>query len=308
MRILIAGASGLLGINLSLTALLLGHEVRGVTLDRGIQNLPFPLSRHDLSQSGTIHRVINAEKPDVIINCVALTDVDRCEQIPEDAKKVNADLPGELARATSKQGIKLVQISTDAVFDGKRGGYTEEDQPSPLNVYAATKYRGELNAMQNDPGTLVCRVNFYGWSISGQRSLAEWVFNKLSSGEVIKGFTDAIFSPLLATDLAALLIKLIQIDCKGIYHVVNPYGISKYDFAVALARQFDFPPEHVIPASIVDAGLRAARSPNLNLDPSKLMTVVKDEIPDHETGIQRFHRQYLDGYPEQLKRYMESLP
>jgi dTDP-4-dehydrorhamnose reductase len=233
-KMLITGASGLLGINLALTAQSLGFEVYGVTLESGIDRTPFELSCMDLTQSGVIQKLIEAQKPYVIVNCVALTNVDQCENRPDDAERVNAGLPGELAHEASRNKIKLVQISSDAVFDGKRGGYTESDPASPMNVYASTKLAGEQAVFKEDMNALVCRVNFYGWSISGQRSLAEWFFNKLSSGEAIRGFTDAVFSPLLATDLAATIIKLIERDCCGLYHVVNPQSINKYDFALTI--------------------------------------------------------------------------
>lgn len=307
MRILITGATGLLGINLALTAQSLGHEVYGVSLDQGIQNLPFPLSRVDLTHRGTVSKILEVSNPEVVFNCIALTDVDHCEQVPGEAERVNALIPEKLAELAAMRGIKLVQISTDAVFDGKTGGYTESDEPSPLNVYARTKLGGETRVMQKDPNALICRVNFYGWSISGRRSLAEWVFNKLSAGEMINGFTDTIFSPFLATDLARILIALVEKRCSGLYHVVNPTGISKYAFALAIARQFGFDETQIVPASIHDAGLRAARSPNLNLDSSKLVRELGEEIPDHQIGILRFHRQYLDGYPEQLQHYSENM-
>ena len=88
--------------------------------------------------------------------------------------RVNAGLPETLARETYRHKIKLIQISTDAVFDGKSGKYKEEDPVSPQNVYAKTKHAGEIAVLNTDSRALVCRVNFYGWSISGRRSLAEW--------------------------------------------------------------------------------------------------------------------------------------
>jgi dTDP-4-dehydrorhamnose reductase len=302
-KILVTGASGLLGINLALTSQAHGYDITGITLEEGIRETPFGLHRLDLTQPGVIQQVIEDIHPDVIINCVALTDVDRCEQIPDDARRVNALIPEVLARETAGRAIKLVHISTDAVFDGKRGNYTETDPVSPQNVYAATKHAGETAVLGIDPEALVCRVNFYGWSISGRRSLAEWFFNKFSSGESVKGFTDAIFSPLLATDLAGILLKLIELGSHGLFHVVNSQSISKYEFGLALAEQFGFHRQLISPASLQDAGLKAARSPNLNLDPSKLIREIGESMPDQPTEMLRFHEQYLGGYPQRLKLF-----
>ncbi len=166
-----------------------------------------------------------------------------------------------------------------------------------------TKLAGETAVLENDPSALVCRVNFYGWSISGHRSLAEWFYNKLSAGESIKGFTDALFSPLLATDLADVILKLMEHDNHGLFHVVNPQSISKYDFGIALAKKFEFDPSLITPASIFDAGMLAVRSPKLNLNPAKLLKELGEKLPDQATGISRFHHQFVDGYPRQLKGY-----
>ena len=305
-KVLITGASGLLGINLALTTRARGYEVVGITLEPGIHGIPFEMMRLDLTQPGVVEKVVDDVHPDIIINCVALTDVDHCEQIPEDALRVNAALPEMLARESPRHKIKLVQISTDAVFDGKKGGYKEEDPVSPPNVYAKTKHAGEVAVLNSDEQALVCRVNFYGWSISGRRSLAEWFFNKFTLGEPVKGFTDAIFSPFLASDLAGILLALIEQDSRGLFHVVNPQSISKYDFGVALAQRFGFNTSLITPTSIQNAGLAAVRSPNLKLDTDKLSKELGEIFPDQKTEMLRFHQQYLDGYPQQLKGYSTS--
>jgi dTDP-4-dehydrorhamnose reductase len=305
-KLLITGASGLLGINLALTAQARGYDVAGITLEEGLHGIPFTMHRLDLTQPGVIQNVIRDVNPDIIINCVALTDVDRCEQIPEEARRVNTVLPETLARATASQHIKFVQISTDAVFDGKQGDYSESDPVSPLNVYASTKVAGESAVLEQDITALVCRVNFYGWSISGRRSLAEWFFNKLSQDEPVKGFSDAIFSPLLATDLAEILFKLVEHDSCGLYHVVNPQSVNKYSFGLALAEQFGLNKNLISPASLKDAGLAATRSLNLNLNPGKLIKELGIIVPDQKVEMSRFHQQYLDGYPQRLNSFSLS--
>jgi dTDP-4-dehydrorhamnose reductase len=305
-KILITGASGLLGVNLGLTAHSCGYKVTGITLEEGIQATPFDMHLLDLTKPEMIHKAIKNIHPDVIINCVALTNVDHCEQVPDDARRINTEIPEALARVSSRCGIKLVQISTDAVFDGKRGNYTEMDPVSPLNVYASTKFAGEVAVQERDKTALVCRVNFYGWSISGRRSLGEWFFNKMSHGEPVKGFTDAIFSPLLATDLAEIILKLVELDKCGLFHVVNPQSISKYDFGLILAKQFGFNRSLITPASILDAGLAAVRSPKLNLNAGKVIQVLGMDFPDQQTEMLRFHKQYLDGYPQRLKLFSNA--
>ena len=95
-----------------------------------------------------------------------------------------------------------MHVSTDAVFDGQAAATTEQDTPNPLSIYARTKLDGERGVAEANPDAIIARVNLYGWSLSGRRSLAEFFFNNLSAGKRVKGFTDVYFCPLLANDLA----------------------------------------------------------------------------------------------------------
>jgi dTDP-4-dehydrorhamnose reductase len=128
-------------------------------------------------------------------------------------------------------------------------------------LYARTKLKGEQVVLAANPQALVARVNFFGWSLSGSRSLSEWFFNNLSAGNSIMGFTDVYFCPLLANDLAKILLKMLDIGAQGLFHVVSSECSSKYDFGVRLARLFDFDETLIRPALVSEAGLAAVRSP-----------------------------------------------
>ena len=217
---------------------------------------------------------------------------------------MNAELPGELAEACAKHDIRLVHISTDAVFDGMLAGiYTERDKPNPLGVYAQTKLAGEHNVLEANPLAVVARVNFFGWSLSGSRSLAEFFFNKLSAGEPCNGFTDVFFCPMFVGDLAETLIQILEKNLSGLYHVTGSETLSKYDFGQRIARQFGFDPDLVIPRSVEDSGLIARRSHNLRLSIHKLSTDLGLEIPGVSTGIQQFYTQAKVGYPQKMRSY-----
>jgi dTDP-4-dehydrorhamnose reductase len=144
-------------------------------------------------------------------------------------------------------------------------------------------------------------VNFYGWSITGTRSLAEFFVNQLAAGEVAKGFTNIHFCPMMVLDLIDTLLEAIQQNLKGIYHCVGPQAMSKYEFGVAIARQFGFDETLVIPASVTEGGLAAARSPNLTLSTKKLVTHLRHPLPAFAPGLAKFHDQYRHGFPELIK-------
>jgi dTDP-4-dehydrorhamnose reductase len=199
--------------------------------------------------------------------------------------------------------IPMIHISTDAVFDGSSDIYTESDPPRPLSLYASTKLDGEQAVSSANPKAIITRVNFFGWSITRRRSLAEWFYNQLSTGQPVKGFTDIYFCPLLVDDLADVLVSMIKAGLSGLYHVVGAESVSKYDFGRRIATKFDLDANLVHPASVLDGNLKAARSPNLNLSIEKLTRDLHIQIPGLDEQIARFHQQFADGLPEQLVGY-----
>ncbi len=145
-RILITGASGLLGLNFALQAA--GdarYAVTGVVHHNELAGVPFSVLQSDLARPRAVAELLELTRPELVIHCAALANLEACEAQPEQAWRLNAGVPGDLAIATAQAGIKLVHISTDAVFDGQRGDYTEEDKPNPLGVYARSKLAGEAS-------------------------------------------------------------------------------------------------------------------------------------------------------------------
>jgi dTDP-4-dehydrorhamnose reductase len=307
MKLLITGASGLLGISLALEAMR-GHEVIGV--DRGkLKSAPFPVIEADLLYLDAIDSIFDQARPDWLINCAALANLEACEEDPERARVLNAEIPGELAQACTKRGVRFVHISTDAVFDGeKTDPYTEEDQPNPLGVYARTKLAGEHAVQNADAKAIVARVNFYGWSLSGKRSLGEFFVNNLSTGKYVNGFTDVVFCPMLVNQTARLLLAMLEKDLCGLYHVLGGQAMSKYQFGVEVARRFGLRESLISPKSVLSASLTARRSHNLWLSVHKLSTDLGGEIPAFSTGLDEFYTQYQQGYPQKIRGYQQELP
>ncbi len=300
MRILITGASGLLGLNLALEVAS-GHTVFGLVNQHGLRTQAFTVLHADLLQPGAIQTVLDQSQPDWVIHCAALANVDACEENPQQAEQLNSEVPAKLARLVARGGARLVHISTDAVFDGKRGGYTEDDPPNPLSVYAQTKLAGERLVAQANPDAIIARVNLFGWSSTGRRSLGEFFFNNLRASQTVMGFTDVFFCPLLANDLAQILIQMLEKRLSGLYHVVSRECISKYTFGVRLARRFGLDESLIRPASVSQAGLKAARSPRLTLQTGKLTRALGAQPPDLSTGLERFYTLYQQGYPQKIK-------
>ena len=303
-RILITGASGMLGINLAIEALS-GHEVIGV--DRGrLKSAPFPVIKANFFDRNAFEPALQSTRPDWVINCAALANLEECEKHPGQARILNTDLPRDLANACARQGIKFIHLSTDAVFDGTgEAVYTEEDEPNPQSIYAQTKLDGERAVQGAKPQAIIARVNFFGWSLGGRRSLAEFFVNNLSEGNNVNGFTDVIFCPMWVTDLSRTLIDMLEKNLSGLYHVVGSQAISKYQFGLEVARRFGLRESLISPQSVERSGLTAKRSHNLWLSIHKLSTDLGREIPSFSTGLDGFYTQFQQGYPQKIRSYQQ---
>ncbi len=302
-RLLVTGASGLLGINLALRESV-RRDVTGVVNSHSLSGVPFKVLSADLNTDGAIQRLVESVKPDTVIHCAAMANIDECERSPETAELINGMIPGRLADVCCKQGIRMVHLSTDAVFDGSKGNYQETDSPHPLSVYASTKLDGEKNVLDANPQAIVARVNFYGWSLTGKRSLAEFFYNNLSEGRQINGFTDVEFCPLFVDHLADLLIRLADGSYSGIFHVVSPVALSKYEFGCRIAGIFGLNDRLIKPVSVMDGGLAARRSPRLTLNTDKLKEALQIVLPGVEEGIHAFAEQQAAGFPQRLQGYL----
>lgn len=298
-RILITGVSGLLGVNLALEAAK-RYEVVGVLHAQTLHDPGFETMQADLLQQNEVARILDRAQPDWVINCAALANLDACEQQPQFAQQLNAELPGRLAAETAKRGLRFLHVSTDAVYDGSKGNYREEDAPTPISIYGRTKRLGELAVRSPNLKALIVRPNLFGWSVNGDRSLAEFFYNSLLAGKPVRGFTDRLFCPLLANELAATMLELLEKDLSGHYHVVSLDHISKYDFGVAIAKRFGLDASLIQPTTAAFADAAAPRSPNLTLSTAKVAKALGRRMPTVAAGIERLFEQHQYGYRAKL--------
>jgi dTDP-4-dehydrorhamnose reductase len=300
MRILITGASGLLGINLAMEAAR-RHTVFGTVNHHSLQTDAFTVIRSDLLAPGAVERLLEITHPEWVIHCAALANLEACEADPLLAHKMNTDLPRTLASHVVRSGARMVHISTDSVFDGLRGDYSEEDIPTPVGVYSRTKLEGEQAVAEVDPTAIIARVVFFGWSLMGHRSLAEFFFNNLNQGKPVIGFTDVVFCPLLVNHLANILIHMLELNLSGLYHVVGPESLSKYEFGMRLARRFNLDGTLIIPKTVSQTQQKVVRSPNLTLRTNKLTQALGENLPNLSTGLDKLFTLYQQGYPKLLQ-------
>jgi dTDP-4-dehydrorhamnose reductase len=263
---------------------------------RGVKCFPI-----DLADVKETTRLIENLSPSAVIHCAAATDVDWCEEHPREVETINVTASAVIAQVTARSGAKLIYISTDSVFDGRRGNYVETDIPDPVNVYAKSKLRAEKEVLCHHPGALIARVSIYGWSPRDKESLAEWILNQLSEGNTVSGFADVIFCPLLANDLAEVLLAMLDQKLIGLYHVVGSEPISKYEFAKRVASKFGFDPAQVVATCVTDSELKAQRPRNISLSTAKISAALGRPMPGVDAGLNKFARLRESGYLESIK-------
>jgi dTDP-4-dehydrorhamnose reductase len=302
--IVVTGASGLLGAAVVLHARSLGLEVAGL-YHRHLLKVPGIAMRcANLTDFAATRELLLGLKPEAIIHCAAATNVDWCEAYPEETEKINIGASALLADVASDLKAHLIYISTDAVFDGWRGNYSETDPPAPLNVYGRSKLAAEREVVECHPSALIVRVNIYGWNAQEKLSLGEWFLRHLREEKSVPGFTDVTFCPMLVNDLAEVLLQMVDRRLIGLYHVCGSEKISKYEFGRRVAATFGFDPEKVVPIRSVEANLKARRPLDVSLNTGKISRAMGFEMPGVDAGLNRFRKLYGDGYPQQLKSYL----
>ncbi len=300
--ILVTGAGGLLGANLVAELVRRGLKVTG-TSERWLPRFDGAgLVFCDLTSPGAARSLIEDCRPTTIVHCAALANVDACEADPELAWRVNVEMPKQLAVLAAERGAQFVYISTDSVFDGKRGSYAEEDAVGPLNTYARSKLRGESAVQEAFPEALVLRTNIYGWNMQRKVSLAEWILSRLEGGVEVPGFDDVIFCPTLVNDLGDLILEMLDRKLTGLFHAVGSEACSKYEFALRLAKIFGADCSLVRRASVDTAALSAPRPKNTSLNVDRQVRAVGWRTPTVDKGLVLFKKLRDDGFVSCLKQ------
>ena len=277
MKVIVTGAGGMVG------RALVRH-----CLSRGARVSDLDHAALDITDDSSIESALNRERPDVLFNCAAWTDVDGCERDPNRARLVNARGPELLAAACRRHNALLITISTDYVFDGEKNGfYTQRDQPNPISVYGVTKLAGERAAQSQWTRTITVRSG-YLFGIGGTNFLATCL-DRLRRGERLRVINDMFGTPTYATHLAARLFDLAERDLPGIYHVANSGdGASFAQFAHEAAKKANLDTSLITEVSINSLGLPAPRPRNSRLRCLLSETISLSPLPHWHDALAEF--------------------
>lgn len=298
-RLLVVGGSGLLGSNISLMAAR-KFDVVATYCCSDVRMDDVDFIQVDLSDASQVSEIEHTH-PDYVINCAALTSVDYCEEHPDEAYSVNVTASLRLAEASRRCGARLVHISTDAVFDGAKGDYSESDRTAPLSVYGKSKLEAERGVLAAYPRACVIRTNIYGWNKRAKHSLAEWMLSRLEGGIELPALKDVFFSPILVNDLADSIFMLMECDYEGVIHVAGSETCNKLAFAHAIADVFGLDDSIVRPTSIDELGLRAPRGKNTSLNVNKAEALLDRRMPSVKEGLWRMRHLREQGFVRKLK-------
>lgn len=284
-KVLILGATGLLGIPLANYLSTQGHSVirHGLKSNADIQG--------DLQNLVEVEEIVKKVSPDVIINLVALTDVDRCEEDPNLAYCINVKPLENLMIALRRRNkLKIIHISTDHVYDG--AGPHKESDIVIRNTYAFSKYCAEHVAL--GIGGCVLRTNFVGKSeVAGRLSFSDWVLSNTKERNAIKLFTDVFFSPLSIYTLIQMIELVADNHQPGVFNLGSHEGMSKYDFARQLARTIGLNLGTAIPILSSEYAFKAHRPTDMRMDCTLFENIFGVKLPTLTEEIKLLGRDYV---------------
>jgi len=264
MRILITGAFGQLGQAIS-SRLKDTHTIiqTGHAIPSGLHGLHL-----DIQNKILVRNVIDLVRPDIIINAAAMTNVDGCERNPVLAKEVN--IAGVENLCESFDG-KLIHLSTDYVFDGTSGPYSESDIVNPISVYGETKLAAERIVLAYDENHLIIRGNvIYGDSQNTKASFLNWVVHSLKNKETIHVVNDQFNNPTWTESMADVIALCCENELSGIWHWGDGDLLSRYEFAIKIADAYELDSSLIQPISTKELNQLAPRPLKSGLKPDQL--------------------------------------
>lgn len=241
-RVLVTGGNGLLGTKM--LGLLLAEGRRPISASLGPEPTnrflgEFPYYSVDITDRDAVCRLLEALRPDAVIHTAAFTAVDACESQRELSWRVNVDGTAHVVGACREIGARLVHVSTEYVFDGERGPYSEEDTPNPISHYGRTKLESERRVREGCSDWAIGRTTvLFGHAPNVRPSFVAWMVDKLGRGERIRVVDDQISSPTLADNLAHMLLAILDSGRVGTYNTVGDTILDRFSFALLVARYF----------------------------------------------------------------------
>lgn len=287
-KLLVTGASGLLG-NKIVELAKNDYTIIPIHKTRSLNSNSLKL---DITDAIEVLNLLGKLRPDAVVHTASETNVDKCEIEKEQAGKINVEGTRNIAEACQKVNAKLVYISTDYVFDGKRGLYDEEDTPNPVNYYGLTKLEGEKQVIEHCENYAILRTSvLYGWH-PWKQNFATWIINKLRQQQKITVVEDHYNTPTLADNLAEMSVEAAKRDLRGLYHTSGCERISRYEFAKKIAKTFDLNSDLIEPVKMSQITAWIAKRPkDSSLNTGKIQKQLKTKPLNITEGLNKMKQE-----------------
>lgn len=246
----------------------------------------------NVRDKNVLKQTVMSAMPHTVINLAAMTNVDKCESDRQTAWDLNVTLVENLARITRTIDARLVHISTDYVFDGTKGPYTETAVPNPISYYGKSKLAGENVCLAGNTNSVIIRTNVIYGPPRERPDFVRWVLDSLDSRTPIRVVDDQIGNPTYVDDLAEAIMRLGLSKRTGLYHVGGADFLSRYDFALRIAEFFKLDPSIISRVTTVELAQPAKRPLKLGLISLKAETDLRMRMRGIESGLSSI-RQYI---------------
>lgn len=272
---MILGASGFIGYHIYH----LLRETNPVFGTYHSHSIDTNLYKVDFLNVISLKKAIHDATPQIIINAAGLTDPSMCELKPDLAQELNTEIINKLKNLVSNGNIKFIQLSTDNVFDGNKGNYSETDQPKPINVYGQTKYQAEMLVRNNFKNFSILRISLvFGKSYSQKASANEAILDTISKGKTYYALTDEYRSPTYVGDVPLVVKKLIKRGINGIFHISSNRKLSRYEFAQKVLELYGYSMDNLKPICSKDFQCAYNRPSDTTLNTEKTRDVLNMEF------------------------------
>ncbi len=269
MRVLVTGAAGHIGWRIAHFLRDKHHVVAALRAGHigGLESVEM-----DITAPLSIRTAVDRIKPDVVVHCAAITGVDECELDKETCWHVNVEGTRALAEECANIGVRMIYVSTDLVFDGEKGNYSEGDAPNPVSYYALSKLEGEKVVSSILPSATIARTAIvYGVGGMPARGFTLWLVESLRQGKKVRLFTDQIRSHFYLGDCARAMGALLEGGHTGIFHLSPGRSESRHEFGLAVARALGLDESLIEAVKMEDVPSEAKRPKDVSLSNAKLV-------------------------------------
>lgn len=286
MKLFVFGGSSLIGVEFIKKAVKEHHQVfstynksNSINLNESAIKFCYP---DDFEK---IKEVILTKKPDVIVNLIAITNLEYCENNKEEVYKLNVDFPRKISEIANMSKSKVIHFSSDYVFDGEKGNYKEEDKTNPVNFYGYTKAISENEILQYHNNIVIRTAAIY--DLKFKSNFLNFLFQKLSNNEKIQVYNNIQSTPIFIDDLVRTLLIIIKINESGIFHIVGDECMSKFEFAKKITKKTGFSEKLLISVSQNMEKQKIKRPKNSCLNNNKIKRVTETKFSSLDENIEK---------------------